>query len=93
MWFRLVPSLTPRYRVIRLDNRGAGLTGDVPGAPYRVETMAEDCLAVLDAAGVESAHVVGLSMVGLIAQDIALGAPARVRSLCLLAPYPNSPVR
>ena len=48
MWFRLVPALSERFRVLRVDNRGAGLTGDVPGAPYTVETMAADCLAVLD---------------------------------------------
>ena len=50
MWFRTVPALAEQYRVMRVDNRGAGLTGDVPGAPYTVETMAADCLAVLDEA-------------------------------------------
>ncbi len=89
MWFRLLPSLTERYRVIRVDNRGAGLTGDVPGAPYTVETMAADCLAVLDAADVRTAHVMGISMGGLMAQEIALTAPERVRSLCLLATHPG----
>lgn len=89
MWFRLMPALTERYRVIRVDNRGAGHTGDVPGAPYTVETMAADCLAVLDAAEVMTAHVVGISMGGLMAQEIALAAPERVRSLCLLATHPG----
>ena len=78
MWFRLMPALTERYRVVRVDNRGAGRTGDVPGAPYAVETMAADCLAVLDAAEVRTAHVVGISMGGLMAQEIApqLGDPS-----------------
>jgi pimeloyl-ACP methyl ester carboxylesterase len=89
MWFRLLPALTERYRVIRVDNRGAGLTGDVPGAPYTVETMTADCLAVLDAAGVRQAHVVGISMGGLIAQELALTAPDRVLSLCLAATHPG----
>ena len=89
MWFRLMPALTERYRVIRVDNRGAGHTGDVPGAPYTVETMAADCLAVLDAAEVTTAHVVGISMGGLMAQEIALTAPERVRSLCLIATHPG----
>ncbi len=89
MWFRLMPALSERYRVIRVDNRGAGHTGDVPGAPYTVETMAADCLAVLDAADVTTAHVVGISMGGLMAQEIALTAPHRVRSLCLLATHPG----
>lgn len=87
MWWRLVPALTERYRVLRLDNRGAGLTGDVAGAPYTVETMAADCVAVLDETGTDAAQVVGLSMGGLIAQEIALSAAERVRSLCLAATH------
>ena len=77
------------YRVIRVDNRGAGRTGDVPGAPYTVETMAADCLAVLDAADVDTAHIVGISMGGLTAQEIVLTASERVRSLCLIATHPG----
>jgi 3-oxoadipate enol-lactonase len=73
--------------VIRVDNRGAGLTGDVPGGPYTVETMAGDCLAVLDAAGVERAQVVGISMGGLISQEMALTSPERLVSLCLVATH------
>lgn len=87
MWWRLVPALAERYRVLRVDNRGAGLTGDVPGAPYTIETMAGDCLAVLDEAGVDRAQVVGISMGGLISQEIALTAPERVSSLCLVATH------
>lgn len=89
MWFRLVPALAERYRVIRVDNRGAGLTGDVPGAPYTVPTMAADCLAVLAAAGVDRAHIVGISMGGLMAQEIAVTHPERVASLCLMATHPG----
>ena len=89
MWFRQVPALAEHHRVLRLDNRGAGRTGDVPGAPYTVETMAADCLAVLDAANVATAHIVGISMGGLMAQEIAMTAPERVRSLCLLATHPG----
>jgi pimeloyl-ACP methyl ester carboxylesterase len=88
-WHRQVPALAERYRVIRIDNRGAGNTGDVPGAPYTVETMAADCLAVLDEAGAEQAHVVGISMGGLMGQELALSAPERVRSLCLMATHPG----
>lgn len=90
MWFRVAPALAKEHRVLRLDNRGAGRTGDVPGAPYSVETMASDVLAVLDEAGETSAHVIGASMGGLIAQEIALTAPEKVRSLVLACTHPGT---
>jgi len=89
MWFRQVPALAERHRVLRMDNRGAGKTGDVPGAPYTVEMMAADCLAVMDHARVQSAQVIGISMGGLIAQEMALTAPERITSLCLVATHPG----
>ena len=82
MWWRLLPELTPRFKVIRFDNRGVGRTG-VPAGPYPIPTMAADALAVLDAAGESSAHVLGVSMGGFIAQEVVLSAPERVRSLIL----------
>lgn len=88
-WFRQVPVLAERHQVVTVDNRGAGETGDVPGAPYTVEMMAGDCLAVLDAAGVDRAHVVGISMGGLMAQELGLSHPERVLSLSLLATHPG----
>jgi 3-oxoadipate enol-lactonase len=89
-WFRQVAVLAESHRVLTVDNRGAGGTGDAPGAPYTVEMMAADCLAVLDAAGEPTAHVVGISMGGLIAQELALTAPSRVTSLALLATHPGT---
>jgi pimeloyl-ACP methyl ester carboxylesterase len=82
MWFRVLPTLASRFRVILFDNRGVGLS-EVPKGPYRMRQMARDAVAVLDAAGIDSAHVIGASMGGMIAQELALRFPARVRSLLL----------
>jgi pimeloyl-ACP methyl ester carboxylesterase len=81
-WQRLIPVLSPRFRTIVYDNRGVGRS-DVPPGPYPIPVMAEDALAVMDAAGLESAHVFGASMGGMIAQELALNHPSRVRSLIL----------
>ena len=91
MWWRQVPAWSERYRVIVLDNRGAGHTGDVVGAPYSIELMASDVAAVIAAAGETAAHVVGISMGGLIAQEVALSRPELVRSLVLMATHSGVP--
>ena len=82
MWHRSLPILAERYRVITYDNRGVGQS-EVPEGPYSTQAMAEDGIAVLDAAGVESAHVLGASLGGMIAQELVLAHPDRVRSLIL----------
>ena len=82
MWHRTAPELAASYRVIRFDNRGVGRSSD-PAGPYSVPLMAEDALAVLDAAGAASAHVYGVSLGGAIALQLALDHPGRVRSLTL----------
>jgi pimeloyl-ACP methyl ester carboxylesterase len=82
MWHRTRPVLATRYQTIALDNRGVGRS-DVPTGPYPIALMASDAAAVLDAAGVESAHVFGVSMGGMIALEFALQYPKRVRSLIL----------
>ncbi len=82
LWHRSLPYLTHRYRTILLDNRGVGRSS-VPRGPYSVPLMARDVAAVMDAAGVERAHLIGASMGGMIAQEFALRFPHRVRSLIL----------
>src|SRR5271157_4660058 len=75
MWLRTRPAMAQRYRTIAFDNRGVGLS-DVPPGPYSIAAMASDAVAVLDAAGVPSAHILGVSMGGMIAQEFALQYPA-----------------
>ncbi len=82
LWHRARPVLAQRYRTVAFDNRGVGLS-DVPPGPYSIATMASDAAAVLDAAGVSDAHIFGISMGGMIAQEFALQYPARTRSLIL----------
>jgi pimeloyl-ACP methyl ester carboxylesterase len=76
------------YQVVRYDQRGTGMSDWVKQwerkHPYTLADMAEDALAVLDALQVRQAHLVGLSMGGMIAQEIALQQPERVASLTLM---------
>jgi pimeloyl-ACP methyl ester carboxylesterase len=81
-WWRTVPVLASRFRVLAFDNRGSGRSSR-PRGPYSLEQLAADALAVLDAAGEESAHVYGISLGGMVVQELALRAPERIRSLVL----------
>lgn len=82
MWHRTLPVMKEHFRTILIDNRGVGRS-DVPAPPYSIATMASDVAAVMDAAGIESAHLFGISMGGMIAQEFTLNYPHRVRSLVL----------
>src|SRR6266852_2712676 len=87
-WGPLPGLLARDYRVITFDNRGVG-ESDVPDGPYSVAQMTADAVAVLDAAGRERAHVVGVSLGGFIAQEIALTYPERVQKLVLASTSPG----
>jgi pimeloyl-ACP methyl ester carboxylesterase len=87
-WWRTIPVLAEQARVISFDNRGIGRSDSPPG-PYSTAAMAEDAVAVLDAAGEERAHVYGVSLGGMIAQEIALRHPDRVDRLVLGATTPG----
>lgn len=81
MWYRTVPALRG-YRAILFDNRGMGRSS-VPPGPYSIGQMARDARAVMLAARAESAHVLGASMGGMIAQELALAYPDAVEDLIL----------
>ncbi len=82
-WKPQVDALSSRYRCITFDNRGVGKSQPVPRS-LTVDRMVSDTLAVMDAAGAESAHVVGHSLGGCVALALALREPKRVRTLALL---------
>jgi pimeloyl-ACP methyl ester carboxylesterase len=81
-WHRTRPVLAEKYRTIAVDNRGVGRS-EAPAGPYSITQMAADAAAVLNAAHVNAAHVFGVSMGGMIAQEFALQYPSKVRSLIL----------
>ena len=82
VWDAQAAALAGAFRVVRPDMRGHGLTETTPG-PYSMEQLAGDVLALLDLMGVEQAHIGGISIGGMIAQQIAAMAPERVLSLVL----------
>lgn len=83
-WHKMIPGLAKLYRVIAFDNRGVGRT-DKPAGPYSAEMLAEDTVGLLQALGIEKAHVMGHSMGGFIAQALALSHPEKVDKLILCA--------
>ncbi|MEW6265360.1 MAG: alpha/beta hydrolase [Thermodesulfobacteriota bacterium] len=90
MWFRQVPELSQRFRVIVLDNRGVGRS-DKPDEPYTIELMASDAAGLLDALGLKGIGVAGVSMGGYIAQTLARLRPELVGRLALLATSAGGP--
>ena len=81
-WDKLPAQLARRFRVITFDNRGTGRSVK-RGVAFRMAQLADDAAQVLGEAGERSAHVFGISMGGMIAQELALRHPERVRSLAL----------
>jgi pimeloyl-ACP methyl ester carboxylesterase len=89
-WWRTVEVLSRSFRVLTYDHRDMGRSSRTPW-PYLVTQMADDARAVLDAAGVEQAHVYGISLGGMVAQEIALRYPRRVEALVLGATTTGGP--
>jgi len=85
-WYSQVPDFSRYYRVIVFDNRGIGRSGD-PGGPFSIRDMADDVVFLMDALQIGQGHVLGLSMGGMIAQEIALQCPVRVKGLVLVVTH------
>jgi 3-oxoadipate enol-lactonase len=83
-WSPVIDRLRRHFRLIVVDNRGVGASDEAPGW-YGVADMAEDVVAVLDAEHVGSAHVMGVSLGGMVAQDLAIRHPERVDRLVLVS--------
>lgn len=81
-WWRTTPALAGSFRILSFDNRDVGRSSRLPW-PYGVLQMVDDAVAVLDAAGAPSAHVYGISLGGMVAQELALRHPHRVDALVL----------
>jgi 3-oxoadipate enol-lactonase len=87
-WGPTLELLAEDFAVAAFDNRGFGAS-DIPAGPYTVRELAEDARAVLDAAGLDRAHVVGASLGGMVAQELGLAYPDRIDKLVLACTTPG----
>jgi 3-oxoadipate enol-lactonase len=89
-WGPVLRKLRRHFRLVLVDNRGTGRSG-LPAASFDVADMAADVVAVLDGAGIRQAHVLGVSLGGMVAQELAIEHPGRVDALVLVSTTPGWP--
>ena len=89
-WGPVLRKLRRHFRLVLVDNRGSGRSG-LPAASFDVADMAADVVAVLDGAGIRQAHVMGVSLGGMVAQELAIEHPRRVDALVLVSTTPGWP--
>jgi 3-oxoadipate enol-lactonase len=92
MWDWTVPAFADRYRVLRYDTRGHGRSATPPG-PYSIASLGDEAAGLLDALGIEAAHFVGLSMGGMVGQQLGARYPGKVLSLSLCDTASEMPPR
>ena len=90
-WEPVLPKLMRQHRLVLVDNRGSGRS-DLPTGSFDVADMAADVLAVLDRAGVRRAHIMGTSLGGMVAQELAIDHPERLDRLVLVSTTPGWPI-
>lgn len=88
-WLPFAKDLSKRFRCIVFDNRGVGQS-DKPDTWYSIKMMADDTAALLEELDLDRVHVVGHSMGGAIAQELAIGHPKRLKTITLLATWPKT---
>jgi len=81
-WYRQIPDLSRNFYVVAFDNRGAGRS-DKPVMEYSIRLFADDTAGLMENLGIRKAHILGISMGGYIAQELALNHPEKVSSLLL----------
>jgi len=89
-WEPVLRNLGRHFRLVLVDNRGSGRS-DLPPGSFGVADMAGDILSVLDGAGIRRAHVMGVSLGGMVAQELAVDYPERVGDLILVSTTPGWP--
>jgi 3-oxoadipate enol-lactonase len=92
MWNPTISALKDRFQILRYDTRGHGSTSVTPG-PYSIELLADDAIGLMDALDIREAHIMGLSMGGMVAQQIGARYPNRTLSLLLCNTASEMPPR